>query len=105
MVKARGDISRHFHVLNLITTHRHIVRIKSEDVSRHENRIGKQTHGNPVVRIFTGLFIRLHRTLVGVGSIHQAFGCVAGQDPRQLSNLRYIRLPIKVSRTWVKTKG
>ena len=75
MVKALGNISRHLNVLDLIATHRHLVRIKNQNIGGHQYGVREQSHGDPKVRILAGFLIGLHSGFVSVRPIHQAFCC------------------------------
>ena len=75
MVKSLGNVSRHLNVLDLIATHRHLVRIKNQNIGRHQYGVGEQSHRDPKVRILAGFLIGLHSGFVRVRPIHQAFCC------------------------------
>ena len=75
MVKALGNVSRHLNVLNLIAAHRHLVRIKNQNICGHQYGVRKQSHGDPKVRIFARFLVGLHSRFVSVRPIHQAFCC------------------------------
>src|SRR3546814_8800139 len=52
MVEALRDIARHLQMLNLVASHRHLMRIEHQDIGSHQDRIGKQAHGDAVVGFF-----------------------------------------------------
>ena len=96
VVEALRDIPRHLHVLNLVTSDRHFVCIKDQDIRGHQNRIGKQPHRDAKIGVVARRLVGLHRRLVGMRTIHQSFRGRTGQHPAQLCDLRNIRLPVKV---------
>ncbi|MCY1400374.1 hypothetical protein D9M71_154540 [compost metagenome] len=95
MVEALADVPRHFHVLDLVATDRHLVRVEHQDVRGHQHRVAVQAHGDAGVRVFAGLDVLVHRSLVGVGAIEQALGGDAGQQPGQLGDFRDVGLAVE----------
>ncbi len=102
MVKALSDISGHFDVLDLIPADGHFVGVKYQDVCGHQNRIGKESHGDAKVGIIARRLVGLHCRLVGVRAIHQPLGRGAGQYPAELRDLGNIRLAIKMRLLWIQ---
>ena len=70
MIEASSDVSGHLDMLNLITPNRYVVRVKDKNIGSHQDRIGKEPHRYGVVRIFSCLFIPLHRRFVGMSAVH-----------------------------------
>ena len=50
MIEALGNVTGHFHMLDLVTPHRHLVRVEHQDVRRHQHRIAVQAHGDSGIR-------------------------------------------------------
>ena len=95
MIEALADVAGHFHVLDLVTTDRHLVCVEHQNVRGHQHRVAEQAHGHAGVRVFTQLDILVHRGLVGMGTVEQALAGNAGQQPGQLGNFRNIGLAIE----------
>ena len=95
MVEALADIARHLHVLDLVTTDRHLLRVEHQDVRRHQHRIAEQAHGHAGIRVFALFDVLVHRRLVGVGTVEQALAGDAGEQPAQLGNLGDVGLAVE----------
>ena len=104
MVKALGNITSHFNVLNLIASHGHFVGIENQNIGGHKHRIRKQTHGNREIGVLPRFLVGLHGRFVGVCSIHEALRGVAGKNPAQLGNLGNIRLAVKMCLRGIQTQ-
>ena len=57
-------------MLDLIATHGHLMRVKNENVSRHQYGVRKQPHRYAKIGILSRGLIRLYHRLVSMGSIH-----------------------------------
>ena len=97
MIKALGNVPGHLHMLNLITSDRHLMGVKNQDIGGHQNRVRKQAHGDAKIRVFARFHVRLHRGFIGVSTVHQALGRQARQHPAQLSDFGDVRLAVKKS--------
>ncbi|MCH8929535.1 MAG: transposase [Proteobacteria bacterium] len=90
------NLNIHFHMLFLVTAHRHPGRLEHQNIGGHQDRIAVQRHRDAFVRILVAaLNIRLHGSLVRMRTIHQALGRHARQNPCQLWNFRNIGLPVE----------
>ena len=70
MVETLGNIASHLDMLDLITTHRHLMRVKNENVCRHQYGVRKQPHRHAKIGVFARDFIRLYHRFISMGSIH-----------------------------------
>ena len=106
MIEAGGDISRHFQMLDLILTYRHLAGFEHQNIGGHQDRIAEQSHGDA----FIGVAVRIahvlrHRCLVSVRTVHQALGSYTGDDPVQFQDFWNIGLGVKDGVIRVQTQG
>ncbi len=95
MVEALRNVARHFDVLDLIASHRHLVGIEGQDVGGHQHRIHVQASSNAGIGVLARLAVLVHRGLVGMRAVEQTLGGDTGEEPGQLGNLGDIGLAIK----------
>ena len=106
VVEAPGDVARHFDVLNLVAPDRDMGGVEHQDIGGHQHRIGKQPHGDAVVRVVVALGdVGIHRRFVGVGAVHQALGADAVEDPGEFGDFRNVRLAVEGDTFRIKTAG
>ncbi|MNT13298.1 hypothetical protein D3C72_1482640 [compost metagenome] len=82
-------------MLDLVTAHRHLVRIEHDDVGGHQHRIRKQPHGDAVVGLDALGHVLVNRRLVGMRPVHQPLGRHAGQQPGELGDFGDVRLAVE----------
>ena len=97
VVEPLGQVPRDLHVLPLVFAHGHEVRVNPEDVGRLQNRVVEQPHG--------GHDAAGDLVLVGRGLVHLAPGADAGEQPRQLMDLRHVVLQIEVASIGIEPEG
>ena len=95
MVKALGNVARHFNVLDLVTPDRHLVRLEHQNICRHQHRVHEEAGRHVGVRVMAGGGVFIDRGLVRMGAVEQAFAGHAGQQPGQLGDFRNVRLAVK----------
>ena len=78
---------------------------KHQDVGGHEDRIAVEAHGDASVRVFAGLDVLVHRSLVGVGAVEQALGGDASQQPGQFRDLGNVGLAIERHAVHIQAAG
>ena len=105
VVEALADVAGHFHVLDLVAAHRHLVRIEHQDVRCHQHRVAVQAHADARIRVFTVFHVLVHRGLVGMGAVEQALGGNAGQQPGQLGDFRDVRLAVEGHPVHIQATG
>ena len=57
MVEAQGHVARHFNVLDLVATDRHLVRPEHQDVGAHQHRIHEQASRDVGIRLVAGSIV------------------------------------------------
>ncbi|MNN54929.1 hypothetical protein D3C81_1697750 [compost metagenome] len=92
-------------MLDLVTTDRHLVGVEHQDIGGHQHRVAEQAHGHAGVRVFAVLDVLVHRGLVGMRTVQQAFGSNAGQQPGQLGDFRDVGLAIEGHLVRVQATG
>ena len=95
VVEAGGHVACHFDVLHLVAPHGYALRLKHENVGRHQHRVHEQAGSYAVVGLLPGFGIFVLRGLVGVGAVEQALAADAGQQPHQLGDFGDVTLAIK----------
>src|SRR3546814_8209498 len=68
VVEALPEVARHLDVLDLVTTHRHLVGVEQQDVGRHQHRVHEQSGVDPGVVVLAVGAVAVDRCLVGVGT-------------------------------------
>ncbi|EHM54519.1 hypothetical protein HMPREF9080_01230 [Cardiobacterium valvarum F0432] len=80
--------------------------VEHQDIGGHQHRIGKQPHGDAVVRVVVALGdVGVHRRFVGVGAVHQALGADTVEDPGEFGDFRDIGLAVEGDAFRIKTAG
>jgi len=92
-------------VLYLVAPHRYVLRVKQQNVGRHQDGIGKKPHGDAIVGIHTLVRVLIHDGFVGVRAIHQALGGHAVQHPAQLRDFGNVGLAVERDHVRVQSGG
>ena len=105
VVKALGNVARHFNVLDLVAPDRHLVRLEHQNIRRHQHRVHEEAGRDVGVRLVACCVIFVHRSFVSVRAVEHAFAGHASQQPGQLGDFRNVRLAVKGHALRVQTGG
>ena len=105
MVEALGEIARHLDVLDLVTTHRHLVGVEDQDVGGHQHRVHEQAGADACVVVQLLLAVLVHRRLVGMGAVEDALAGDHGEEPHQLGGFRDVALAVEPHLVRVQAAG
>ena len=95
IVEARGDVTGHFKVLDLVVTDGHFVGVEHEDVGGHEDGVAEQAHRDVGIRILACGNGSVGCSLVGMSTVHLTLARAAGQHPVEERNFRNVALSIE----------
>jgi hypothetical protein len=63
VVETVGHVARHFHVLNLVAPHGHLVGVEHQDVGTHQHRVHEQAGGDVGIGVGAGSGVLVHAAL------------------------------------------
>ena len=82
-------------MLDLIATHRDLVRLEHQDVCTHQHGVHEQTGRDIGIGVLLGRMVFVDGGFVGMCTVEHAFACDASQEPGQFGNFGNVRLPVK----------
>ena len=78
MVEALGHVTCHFNVLDLVTTHWHLVRFKHQNIRTHQHGVHEKPGSHIRVGVSASSQVFVNLRFVGVCAIQHAFAQHAG---------------------------
>ena len=105
VVESLPDVARHFDVLDLVASDRHLVGVEDQDVGRHQHRVHVEARVDRGVRVFALRGVLVDRGLVRVRAVEQTLRGHAGEHPCEFRDLGNVRLPIERHARGIESAG